>query len=291
MTEHQQIFYAGREEDTTFLRVHAIPAVMSFLDYSAAAAGMTYRNNNNLAGVTVDGTADSVAAGPLTWESVDGAQGTLTSVHTWSTTVAASKFTSFYRDLASPPAGQTPCQGDSGFYGASGPYVNGSIGSTDEPSNGAAPADRLTATRTLFFDAPGAANGALRRQQVASRLTTNVDPAPATSPPTGGNPAVQPPATVDRPAVKLSLRVRYHRAHGCARHTAVLTLAGTGLDRVLRARLAFRSRRLATDRTRPFRLTVTKKRLRGRRRGLVSVGVRLRGGRLVTVKRRVRGLC
>ena len=296
MTEHQQIFYEGREEDTTFLRVHPIPAVMSFLDYSAAATGMTYRNNNNTVGVTVNGVADSVAAGPLTWESVDGVQGALTSVHTWSTTLAAGKFTSFYRDLSSPPAGQTPCQGDSGFYGASGPYVNGSIGSTDEPSNGGAPADRLTSTRTMFFDAPGAANGALRRQQVAARLTTNVDPAPVTPPPGGGDPpAGTPPASTppaSKPAaVKLSLRIRYRRARGCPRRAAVLTLAGTGLDRVLRARLAFRSRKLATDRGRPFRLTVTKKRLRGRRRGLVTVGVRLRGGRLVIVKQRVRGLC
>ena len=92
-------------------------------------------------------------------------------------------------------------------------------------------------------------------------------------------------------AVKLSLRLRYRRARGCSRRAAVLTLAGTGLDRVLRAGLAVRSRKLATDRSRPFRLTVTKKRLRGHRRGLVRVGARLRGGRLVTVKRRVRGLC
>ena len=67
----------------------AIPAVMSFLDYSAAATGMTYRNTNNPVGVTIDGVADSVVAGPLTWESVDGVQGALTSVHTWSTTLAA----------------------------------------------------------------------------------------------------------------------------------------------------------------------------------------------------------
>ena len=296
MTEHQQIFYEGREEDTTFLRVHGIPAVMSFLDYSAAAAGMTYRNNNNPVGVTVDGVADSVTAGPLTWESIDGAQGALTNVHTWSTTLAASKFTSFYRDLASPPAGQTPCQGDGGFYGASGPYVNGSINSTDEASNGATPADRLTSTRTLFFDAPGAANGALRRQQVTAPLTTNVDPAPVTPPPSGGGPPAATPPVAAPPvstpaAVKLSLRVRYRRARGCSRRAAVLTLAGTGLNRVLRAGLTFRSRTLATDRGRPFRLTVTRKRLRGRRRALVTVGVRLRGGRLVTVKQRVRGLC
>jgi len=297
MTEHQQIFYDGRGEDTTFLRVHGIPAVMSFLDYSAAATGMTYRNNNNPAGVTVDGVADSVVAGPLTWESVDGAQGALTSVHTWSTTVAASKFTSFYRDLASPPSGQTPCQGDGGFYGASGPYVNGSINSTDEPANGSAPADRLTSTRTLFFDAPGTANGALRRQQVTARLTTNVDPAPVVAPPTGGRPPVVVPPVIDPPvagkptAVKLSLRLRYRRARGCARRAAVLTLAGTGLDRVMRAGLSFRSKRLDADRSRPFRLAVTKKRLGGRRRGLVKVGARLRGGRLVSVTRRVRGLC
>jgi hypothetical protein len=89
---------------------------------------------------------------------------------------------------------------------------------------------------------------------------------------TGGNPPIQPPETVSRPAVKLSLRVRYRRARGCSRRDAVLTLSGTGLDRVLRAGLTFRSRRLAADRARPFRLTVTKKRLGGRRRGLVTVG-------------------
>ncbi len=296
MTEHQQIFYAGREEDTTFLRVHGIPAVMSFLDYSAGATGMTYRNTNNPSGVTIDGVADSVVAGPLTWESVDGAQGALTSVHTWSTSVAASKFTSFYRDLASPPAGQTPCQGDGGFYGASGPYVNGAINSTDEPSNGNAPADRLTSTRTLFFDAPGTANGPLRRQQVTARLTTNVDPVVVTPPPVGGRPPVNPPPVIAPPLarptpVKLSLRLRYRRAPGCSRRAAVLTLAGTGLDRVLRAGLVARSRKLGTDRSRPFRLTVTRQRLRGHRRGLVRVGARLRGGKLVAVTRRVRGLC
>ena len=186
MTEQQQVFYEGREDDTIYLRVHGIPGVMSFLDYSAAATGMTYRNNNNPAGVTIDGLADAVNPGTLTWESVDGPQGGLTNVHTWSTTVAASKFTSFYRDLASPPAGQTPCQGDAGFYGASGPFINGTINDTNEPANGSAPAERLSGTRTIFFDAPGSANGPLRRQQVSARLTTNLDP-PAPGPPTTGH--------------------------------------------------------------------------------------------------------
>ncbi|MBN1527903.1 MAG: hypothetical protein JW895_02515 [Thermoleophilaceae bacterium] len=295
MTEHQQIFYEGREEDTTFLRVHSIPAVMSFLDYSAAASGMTYRNNNNTGGVTIDGAADTVAAGPLTWESVDGPQGAVTSVHTWSTTVAASKFTSFYRDSASPPSGQAPCQGDSGYYGASGPFVNGSIADTNEPTNGGAPDDRLTTTRTLFFGAPGTSSGALRRQQVSAPLTTNARP-PVTTPPAGPGPAVPPPAPAEpkapaKPRVKLALKVRYGRARGCARRVALLTVAGTGLDRVARAGLRLGSRKLGTDRTRPFRMKVTRRALHGRGRARVRVGVRLRGGRLVTLRARVRGLC
>ena len=271
MTERQQVFYAGREEDTIHLRVHPIPSVMSFMDYSAAASGMTYRNNNNLAGVTINGVADSVTPGALTWESVDGSQGALTSVHTWSSTVAASKFTSFYRDQASPSS--APCQGDTGFYGASGPWINGSIGSTDEPAGGSAPADRLTTTRTMFFEPAGSADGPRRHAQVTAPLTTS---------------SVRVKA---QPRVRLSLGLRYRRAHGCRRHAAVLTVRGTGLGQVRRAGLRIRSRFVGTDRSRPFRVTVTRKRMRGHARGLVVVRARLAGGRLVTVKRRVRGLC
>ena len=65
------------------------------------------------------------------------------------------------------------------------------------------------------------------------------------APPAGAPPVIAPPA--GKPAaVKLSLRLRYRRAGGCSRRAAVLTLAGTGLDRVLRAGLTFRSRKLAT---------------------------------------------
>jgi hypothetical protein len=273
MTESQQIFYRTREDDTVFLRVHPIPSVMSFLDYSSAASGMTYRNNNNAGGVTIDGSPDTVAAGTVTWETVDGPQGGLTSVHTWDTDVDASKFSSFYRDLASPPAGQTPCEGDAGFYGASGPYVNGSIGDTNEPASGSAPTDRLTSTRTMFFDPPGGANGALRRRQVDSPLQTTV---------VAGSP---------KPArVKLKLRVRYrHRA--CGRSAAFVTVAGTGLGQVARVGLRVRKRTLATDRKRPFRLKVTERRLGGHHSGRIKLLVKLRGGKHLTLKATVRGLC
>jgi len=274
MTESQQVFYRGREDDTVFLRVHPIPSVLSFLDYSSAAAGMTYRNNNNnAAGVKIDGVPDTVTAGVLTWESVDGAQGGLTSIHTWDTDVAASKFTSFYRDLASPPAGQTPCQGDAGFYGASGPYLNGSIADTNEPANGSAPANRLSATRTMFFDAPGAANGALRRQQVASPLGATA-------------------RSKKGAAVRLKLRLRYRKGRNACTHRAgFVTVAGTGLSQVRRVGLMVGSKTVATDRARPFRLMVTKERLGGHRRGHVKLRVRLRNGKRVTLKAAIRGLC
>jgi hypothetical protein len=242
---------------------------MSFLDYSSAASGMTYRNDNNPNGVTIDGVPDTVTAGTLTWESVDGAQGGLTSVHTWDTNVEASKFTSFYRDVASPPAGQTPCQGDSSFYGASGPYVNGSIGETNERAGSSPPPSRLTATRTLFFDAPGAADGARRQQQVASPLATKV-------------------AVEKARSIKLGLRLKYRRA-ACGRRTAVVTVAGTGLGQIRRVGLVVGKRKLATDRKRPFRLKVTSQRLRGHRR--IALVVRLRSGKRVTLRASVRALC
>jgi len=71
----------------------------------------------------------------------------------------------------------------------------------------------------------------------------------------------------------------------------VLTVAGRGLDRVARAGLRDGSRRLGTDRARPFRVKLTRRLLRGHRRSRVRVGVRLRGGGLVTLRARVRGLC
>src|SRR4029079_5149747 len=41
-TQRTDICYDRREDLRTDLRVHAIPSVMDFIDYSAAASGMTY---------------------------------------------------------------------------------------------------------------------------------------------------------------------------------------------------------------------------------------------------------
>ena len=126
---------------------------MDFFDYSPAASGMTYTNDHNLSGVTIDGSPDTVAAGAPIWEKVAGAQGTLT--HVWRLTTDISpppSTTNYYYDNTTVPNPVTQCTGDAFSYGSSGSWINGSIPNTD-PHNGAA--NRLSATQTLFFEAPG----------------------------------------------------------------------------------------------------------------------------------------
>ena len=50
------VFYERREDITTVPAGPRDRGVMDFFDYSPAASGMTYRNNRNTGGVTVDGT-------------------------------------------------------------------------------------------------------------------------------------------------------------------------------------------------------------------------------------------
>ena len=173
-TERLHVFYQRREDITTFLRVHAIPGVMDFFDYSPAASGMTYRNDLNPAGVLVDGVPDAPALGPLTWESVDGPQGGLASVHVTSTDIPGFASTSYYLDQKTPTGtAETQCTGDASAYGSSGPRIAQAIPNTD-PTLGTA--DRLTVTRHLFFEPGGRADGPRRAAQIAHPLQVSVAP-------------------------------------------------------------------------------------------------------------------
>lgn len=60
-TTHTLSFYESLFEDRVNLRVHAIPNVLSFVDYNASLAAtslLTYYNPGNAAGVTIDGQPD-----------------------------------------------------------------------------------------------------------------------------------------------------------------------------------------------------------------------------------------
>jgi hypothetical protein len=169
-TQREHVFYEQREDIRTNLRVHQIPAIMDFFDYSAAASGMTYRNNLNPAGVVIDGVPDAPVAGAPTWEQVTGAQGSLTFVNQLTVTgFTPSGMTSYYLDDSTPPV--TQCTGDAAAYGSSGSYFNGTIPCTD-PGTGCTAT--VSATRSIYFGSPGAtaATATTLSDQVAQPLTS-----------------------------------------------------------------------------------------------------------------------
>jgi hypothetical protein len=168
-TERQNVFYDQREDITTFLRVHPIPGVMDFFDYSPAASGMTYRNNFNQAGIKINGIPDNPNPGAPTWEQVSGPQGGLAIVHSFESDTPLTT-AGYYLDDSSPGGGaETQCTGDGAAYGSSGLQVTSAIPNTD-PRNGAAA--HLTDTRHLYFGSPSMSThaAAARADQIASPL-------------------------------------------------------------------------------------------------------------------------
>ena len=167
LTQREHIFYEQREDIRTFLRVHAIPGPWDFFDYSAAASGMTYRNNLNTGGVTIDGIpglahrrrADLGVGGRPAGRAVDGALD-------WSPTSPASTAPRTTSTTARPgPGAETQCTGDAQAFGESGPWLNSDLPNTDPRTT---PFNSLASTRTIYFEAPGKANGAARAAQAGS---------------------------------------------------------------------------------------------------------------------------
>ena len=176
LTQREHVFYEQRQDIRTFLRVHSVPGPWDFFDYSAAASGMTYRNNLNSGGVTIDGNPDSPTDGQLSWESVDGAQGGLSIVHTLSTDITPLNSTSHYLDDSTPGAGpETQCTGDAQAFGESGPWLNSTLPNTDPRST---PFNSLASTRTVYFEEPGKADGAARAAQAGSAFSFAVSSFP-----------------------------------------------------------------------------------------------------------------
>jgi hypothetical protein len=168
LTQREHVFYGERQDIRTYLRVHTIPSVMDFFDYSPAASGMTYYNDANTGGFTVDGNPDTPAAGATTWEMVNGAQGAVVQAARVSTNWSGFNYTSYYLDDSTPPV--TQCTGDAFAYGSSGVYVNPSgspqIPNTDPSIGGTA---YLNNTRFMYFKAPyGSGAAALAAAQALS---------------------------------------------------------------------------------------------------------------------------
>ena len=148
---------------TTFLRVHpGISTISQFLDYSAAADGMTYRNSAQPAGVTIDGVPDPAletgnTLGPeLRWEQVSGGQGTATIVNRLVTNMPGVEIGSYYQDDLTPTTLQCMGYADTEAHGASGPAIMNAGGNSDPTLvESFGPASDFTSTRTTYFGGPG----------------------------------------------------------------------------------------------------------------------------------------
>jgi len=98
LTQREHCFYERRQDIITYLRVHAIAGMVDLYDYNTNAAGMTYFNNLNTNGVSVDGLPDTVTTGAIAWEMVTGAQGTLITIGNIVTDITPFAYTSYYSD-------------------------------------------------------------------------------------------------------------------------------------------------------------------------------------------------
>ncbi|HZN55462.1 MAG TPA: hypothetical protein VFB67_09080 [Candidatus Polarisedimenticolaceae bacterium] len=167
-------FYEAEEDVLTALRVHALPGIVDYFDYAPAAAGMTYRNDLNTGGVPVNGSPDAVAAGPITWEMMTGAQGTIVSTFLLATDIAPFATTSYYSDTTLPP--ETQCTGDAFEYGASG-FRRADIIPNTDPTLG--PAATMELTRVIRYAPPNQSLAFAQRKALEAQSPL----APAVVPP------------------------------------------------------------------------------------------------------------
>lgn len=150
LTQREHIFYEQQEVINTWLRVHPIQGIMDFYDYSEQAQGMTYTNNNNKAGVLVDGNMDELLAGKLDWELLTGDQGTLFMQHIFQTHLSSQGVSSYYLDDKNPDIPQ--CTGDQLAIGSSGIMIQSPISNTDVRLDEQAPVFKLV--RASYFYGP-----------------------------------------------------------------------------------------------------------------------------------------
>ena len=169
LTQREHIFYERRQDIRTFLRVHAIPGIMDYFDYAPAASGMTYRNNANTGGVTVDGAArhrhprvaDLGERGRRPGRALDRPHDPDRHRR------LREQLLLLRRQLADGTGAEVQCTGDNTAFGNSGPWITQAIPNTDPRTAGF---KNLLATRTLYFEDAGTADGAARSAQVASPI-------------------------------------------------------------------------------------------------------------------------
>ena len=223
LTQRDHFFYDKRHDVVTYLRVHPISGIMDFYDYSPGAAGLVYYNNLNLAGAAIDGSpVENVTPGPIVWEMVTGAQGTLVHSSAIDTDVPGFGYSSYYLDDSTPAV--TQCTGDAHAYGSSGPWVNMTIPNTD-PTLGVH--FRFVESRTVHFEPPNQTVivAETRHDQATNPLLVTV------SPPTAVETPMTPPRhhlseSVPNP-FRLETRIRFEVPAGERTAVRIYDVSGT----------------------------------------------------------------
>ncbi|MCB0857903.1 MAG: hypothetical protein KDB57_07270 [Solirubrobacterales bacterium] len=177
--EDVHLYYPDREDRRVNVRVHPIPQMYVWTDYSDAALGMTYRDQKNLTGVTIDGVPGQVngqpgddsidlfdhedfSDGTYAWQQVSGDKGTTTTLATAESSATPETFPAFkgfkgyYLDDSTPTdnAGERQCGGDLKAYGASGFGIDGVYPNTDPIFGIGAEPEKLSVNRIRYFGPP-----------------------------------------------------------------------------------------------------------------------------------------
>jgi hypothetical protein len=148
------IFYPQRSDSTGDLRVHAIPGVMAFDDFTTGLTGMAYSDDQNT-GVPIDGHLDTIKAAHVpTWQMVSGAQGSIVTARSISTDMTGLQLSTYYLDQN--PASPVPCTGDAAAWGQNGVQILGPAGGqvpcTDPTRTGcSSAAKRFSVTRYRYY--------------------------------------------------------------------------------------------------------------------------------------------
>ena len=173
-TVSTDLFYPQRADAVANLRVHSIPSVMAFDDFTTGLAGLTYSDDQNT-DVAIDGVPDTIAAAhPAPWQMVSGAAGSVVTTRTLDTNVSGLTLSTYYLDQQ--PASPVPCTGDAAAWGQNGIQIvgpGGTIPCTD-PTRSECPAGtvkRFTAVRYRYFAGPN-----LEKADAAALAAHGVNP-------------------------------------------------------------------------------------------------------------------
>lgn len=150
LTERLWIGYPRRLDIANHLRVHRLPSVWMFFDYSEDALGMRYTDNNNPEPCLIDGKPDDLRKGRLRWQFLTGKQGSLRIRYRLQTNIQTLRESSHSADQRNPDWLQ--CTGDRHAFGVAGPLVR-RLPSTDPTHENFR---RLSSTVTLYPGKPDA---------------------------------------------------------------------------------------------------------------------------------------